>query len=349
MRNYTQFVESLDNPTQDKNPGNAYPNNGVANHYTPIENIVTNVRNLFATHLGIVASVAEDGVSIKLNSSKFVSKEAVAKALSERFTNNAWSQDMSLSNYIMLQGLCKQSLVNVGQYYIVYYSPADMPQSVDIPDTKCPCTEMLQYGIDEAEMFVLESDDDDEELEDTARKEMLALIDEKDKVKASKQLAELVSKHVDLPNEYYWAGVKDAEGAESIALRWKYIKRRPHNKSTEIKRTLINIYNSEDGIWVGDFDKDSMFNLPQETRKLIETILELLGAEQSKDECVWEFSNSKDKKKDNKEDKDKDKKSDDDSNKEDKLKKSDDADDADDDSEDDSSRGDSSDDLLDDK
>ena len=44
--------------TADVNPGNSLMRTGVSNHITPIGNIVTNVKNLFATRLGVVASVA---------------------------------------------------------------------------------------------------------------------------------------------------------------------------------------------------------------------------------------------------------------------------------------------------
>ena len=67
--------------TADVQPGNAYSNTGVTNHLTPVGNIVTQIRNLFSPLTGIVASVGEDGFSVKLNSSKFISKDEVSKVL----------------------------------------------------------------------------------------------------------------------------------------------------------------------------------------------------------------------------------------------------------------------------
>ena len=66
--------------TSDVNPGNAM-SLGVTNHLTPINNIVTNVRNFFGAQLGIIVCVAEDGVSLKMHSSRFVNKEEVNKIL----------------------------------------------------------------------------------------------------------------------------------------------------------------------------------------------------------------------------------------------------------------------------
>ena len=155
-------------------------------------------------------------------------------------------------------------------------------------------------------------DEDDEELEDLTKKELSKLIDEKDKVKAAKQFMQIVSQQMELPREYYFAGVKDKDGKESIALRWRYTKRRPHKKTAEVTRSLINIYgNDKDGVWVGDFDEKSYFQLPEEVKKLIENILELLGAEKTNDKCVYSLDAKKedkkeeDKKEENKKEEDK--------------------------------------------
>ena len=61
--------------------------------------------------------------------------------------------------------------------------------------------------------------------------------------------------------------------------------------SAEVTRSLINIYGlDKDGIWVGDFEEDGMFQLPEEVKKLIETVLDFLGAEKTDDPCVWDLS-----------------------------------------------------------
>lgn len=334
--------------TADVQPGNAYPGNGVSNHYTPIENILTNVRNLYATHLGVVASVAEDGVSLKLNSTKFVTKENVHKVIfGEVFNNSVYNRYMSLGAYITSQGLDKITLVELGQYIVVYFSPSDMAQA-SVPASKpgandcdacvgCTCSEMLQYNIDEAEIdTITEGSDDDEEILDTTKKEIKEIIGNKDKVKAAKQLGVLIANHIELPQDYYFAGINVTNDGQAIALRWKYLKKRPHNKTTEIKRTLIYLFAPDDKepIFVPDFDKETLFNMPEEVKKLIENILDLLGAKETNNPCIYTYDESADNEKkddEKKDDKEEDKK---DEKSGDKKDNND-----DEDSEDDSSRG----------
>ena len=321
--------------TADVNPGNAYSNTGVMNHLTPVGNIVTQIRNLFSPLTGVVASVAEDGFSVKLNSSKFVSKEEVNKILYDMTS----MRNVSIDSLIRQSGLNVQKLIPIGQYFVVYYSPSDIKGAkpgVEPEPANLPCKEMLSIDNDEVEMFAfITESDDDEELKDITKEKINELIKAKDKVKAAKQLELLVTQEMELPREYYFAGVKSKDGDESIALRWKYTRKRPHNRSSESVRSILNIFDdSDEGIWVQDFVKDSMFQLPDEVKKLIESVLEFLGAEKTNDPAVWSLkdtacssSGSSDTKKDDKEE---DKKS----NKEES------------DDEDDNSRGDSSDDLL---
>ena len=311
--------------TSDVNPGNALSTTGVTNHYTPVQNILTNVKNLYACRMSIAASLAEDGFSIKLNSSKFGSEKDIKTMLETPLDRTT----IPLKQYITSQGLDEIKVIKMGDFFVVYFSPKDIKaagKDLEATQAETPVKEMLDMNIDEAEMINLfESDDDDEELEDITKKELIKLIEEKDKVKAAKQFMQIIAQHVDLPREYYFAGVKDKDGKESIALRWKYTKRRPHNKTVEMTRSLINIYGTDkDGVWVGDFDDKTMFKLPDEVKKLIENILELLGAEKTKDPCVYNLSgeksdDDKDDKKDdenkdeeNKEEKDNDKKNDED-------------------------------------
>ena len=63
-----------------------------------------------------------------------------------------------------------------------------------------------------------------------------------------------------------------------------------------------------------------MFQLPDEVKKLIENILELLGAEKTSDECVYSLDSKKSDKNDDKKD---DKKDDDKDNNKDNDKKDD--------------------------
>lgn len=305
--------------TSDVNPGNSYPNTGVMNHLTPVGNIVTQVRNLFAPLTGVVASVGEDGFSVKLNSSKFTSKEAVNSILYD----NTIMRGTTLSSYIISQGLETMKIVPIGQFFVVYFCPSDIKATVpgqEPEPCKFPCTEMQQYDIEEVEMvslnenydesLVVESDDD-EEMEDLTHKKIVELITSKDKVKAAKQFELLITQEIELPRDYYFAGVKSKDGDESIALRWKYTNKRPHNKTSEVTRSLINIFDtSKEGIWVQDFDKDSYFNLPEEVKKLIENILDFIGAKKTNNPAVWSLEDVKD---EDEEGKDKDEKDENDS------------------------------------
>ena len=311
--------------TSDVNPGNALSTTGVTNHYTPVQNILTNVKNLYACRMSIAASLAEDGFSIKLNSSKFVSEDEIRRMLYTPLDRTT----IPLAQYIISQGLDSVKMIKVGDFYVVYFSPKDIKAAepgLEAPQAEAPVKEMLDYNIEEAEITTITEDEDDEELEDLTKKELSKLIDEKDKVKAAKQFMQIVSQQMELPREYYFAGVKDKDGKESIALRWRYTKRRPHKKTAEVTRSLINIYgNSKDGVWVGDFDEKSYFQLPDEVKKLIENILELLGAEKTDDECVYSLDVKKeDKKDDKKEDKKDDKKDDEEDVEDDKSRDEDD-------------------------
>lgn len=288
MKRFSTLNESVTCVTADKNPGNSL---GVTNHYTPVENIVTNIKNLFCAMLGVVVSVAEDGVSIKLHSSQFVSEKTVYDRLYQIMYNS-----QSLYSYITQQGLTICKLVNVGQYYVVYFCPADLAIATAADAELCaaqcaPCTEMLELNIEESELSgIYESEDEEDELENIRNKQIGEIISLKDKVKAAKQFAAVVAQYISLPTEYYFTGVKSKDGDESIALRWRYIKRRPHNKSTESVRSIMNIFGlGNDAVWVSDFDKDSMFQLPDETKKLIENILEIIGAEKTSDPCVYKI------------------------------------------------------------
>lgn len=321
--------------TADVNPGNAYSNTGVMNHLTPVGNIVTQIRNLFSPLTGVVASVAEDGFSVKLNSSKFVSKEEVNKILYDMTS----MRNVSIDSLIRQSGLNVQKLIPIGQYFVVYYSPSDIKGAkpgVEPEPANLPCKEMLSIDNDEVEMFAfITESDDDEELKDITKEKINELIKAKDKVKAAKQLELLVTQEMELPREYYFAGVKSKDGDESIALRWKYTRKRPHNKSSESVRSILNIFDdSDEGVWVQDYVKDSMFQLPDEVKKLIESVLEFLGAEKTNDPAVWSLKDTDKKDKKDEEEKKDDKEEDKKSNKEES------------DDEDDNSRGDSSDDLL---
>lgn len=349
MKKFTNYINE-GCTTADVNQGNSLLKTGVTNHLTPIGNIVTNVRNLFGSHLGVVASIAEDGVSIKLNCSRFVSKDEINKTL----YNYNIMKGTCLANYIQAQGLDQIKAVNVGQFFVVYFSPSDIataePAAEPAP-ANLPCKEMLDLGVYETEMIsIIKESDAEEELEDVTKAKIKEIVTSKDKVKAAKQFELLISQEMELPREYYFAGVKAKTGEESIALRWKYTRRAGKNQTAEMTRSLINIYDdTKDGIFIADFDKDTMFNLPDEVRKLIENIIDFLGAEKTNDPCVYSLTELDDaeKPKDEDKDKDEDKEKNSEENKDDKSSdEKKDSESSDNDKKDDNGDVSSSDDLL---
>ena len=169
---------------------------------------------------------------------------------------------------------------------------------------------------------------------------VLELLDGPDKVKAAKHLELLVSKEIQLPREYYFSAIKFKSGEEAIALRWKYTKKMPFGKAdgdgeykettVENTRSLMHIFGKgEKAIWVQDFDEDSLVELPEEVKKLIQSILDLLEAGETDNPSVFSLTGERKERKDDDENKDEDNdNNDNDSNSND-----------DDDSEDDDSRG----------
>lgn len=338
MRNFTQLFESA--KTTDKQPGNDLQNTGVTNHYTPIENVLTNIKNLFCSRLGVVASIGEDNVSIKLQSTKFVDEQSINAVLYEqldRFTN--------LASYIMQQGLDKMTKINLGMYYVVYFSPSDVKTAKD-PQTMEPNAilvpkEVKESVLDEFEFTtIIKEDDAEEEIKNVTLEKVLELVDSKDKVKAAKQLELLVAQEVELPREFYFAGIKFKNGEEAIALRWKYTKKLPTGQSTESVRSIMHIFGKGDkAIWVQDFDKESIVQLPEEVKKLIESILDMLEADKTDDPAIFKLTGER-KEREDKKDKDDEGKDKDSKDEDSKDKNSNNEDDEDDDS-----RGDNSDDL----
>ena len=332
MKTFSKLNESA--RTTDTQPGNDLAKTGLTNHYTPIENILINVKNLFATKLGVIVAVGEDNVSLKLHSSKFVNDDFVNTVLYEqvdRFT--------CLDSYIRSQGLTKMTKVNLGQYIVIYYSPEDVntaedPNEMTKTDAAAIATESLDFELSN----IIKEDDSEEELKDITLEKVLQLLDMKDKVKAAKQLELLVSQQIELPREFYFAGIKFKTGEEAIALRWKYIKKLPTGQSSESVRSIIHIFGKGDkAIWVQDFAEDSIVKLPDDVVTLINNILEMLDAEKTNDPAIFKLTGER-KERDNDNNKEDNKKSNDDSTK----KKPEETDD----DEDDDSRGDNSDTLL---
>lgn len=325
MKKFSTFYEGF----TEKNDGNGI-NKSVTNHYTPIQNILTNINNLFCSRLGIVATESEDSYSIKLTSSKFKSEKAIDDLLYMPLYSDVNYQQSTLAAYIQLQGLNKITKINLGGYWVVYFSPTDI-KAAENPANKeaniaayqcdpgcCDCccpAEMKESVLEEFEykvQFLNESDDDEVELEDEQLKEILNLLNDGNKIKAAKALDEYISKIMELPDEYYFAGVKFKDGEESVALRWKYNKKLPHNMKVENTRSLMHIFvnDNEDEpntIWVQDFDKESIVKLPKDVDTMIHNILDLFNAEETDDPAVFTIGTKSKTRKSKDEDKDEDK------------------------------------------
>ena len=349
MKKFTQILEAK------KNPGNDGNKTGVTNHYTPVENILTNIRNLFCTQLSIVAEKGEDGLSIKLSSSKFTNNKTTDNFLYAALYNDLNYNGSSLYGYITSQGLTKVTKVDLGGYIVVYFSPEDIKTAQDpncMAKECCPCPcEAAESLLDEFEITsMIKEDDGEEEMKSQTVEKVLELLDGPDKVKAAKQLELLVANEIQLPREYYFAAVKFKSGEEAIALRWKHTKKMPFGKSdgdgkykeitVENTRSIMHIFGKgEQAIWVQDYDKDGIVELPDDVKKLIDNILDLLEADKTDNPAVFKLTGERKEREDNDEDKDEDNK--DDENKDEDNEKKEESDDEDDDS-----RGDKTDDLL---
>lgn len=302
MKVFSQYINEKCH-TADINPGNSLLNTGVSNHLTPIGNILTNVKNLFGARLSVVAAVAEDGVSIKLNSSYFTNPEEINKIL----YNYEIMKGTCLASYIISQGLDLIKTVNLGQFYVVYFCPSDIKTAmpgVEPEQSSLPCKEMYDYNIEEAEMVMIK-EDTEEELADITKEKLSEIFKSTDKVKAAKQLELLVNQEIELPRDYYFAGVKDKAGNESIALRWKFIRSGGKGQTIEITKSLINIYDDgENGVWVADYAEDALAELPDEVKTLIDNILDFIGAGESDKKGNFTIGTTAKSKDDNKSDED---------------------------------------------
>ena len=200
---------------------------------------------------------------------------------------------------------------------------------------------------------IIKEDDTEEEMKSATVEKVLELLDGPDKVKAAKQLELLVANEIQLPREFYFAAIKFKSGEEAIALRWKYTKKMPFGKTEkdgeykeitiENTRSIMHIFGKGDqAIWVQDYDKDALVQLPDDVKKLIDNILDLLEADKTDNPAVFKLTGERKERDTDKDNQDKDEKKNDDSlEDDDKKDKKEDSDDEDDDS-----RGDKSDDLL---
>lgn len=271
------YLESFDS-----NPGNSLDCLGVTNHYTPINNIIVAIRNLICCRLGVIAEPGEDGVSIKLHSSKFTDEESINALLYDkldRFT--------SLDSYIRMQGLTKRTIVDLGAYKVVYYSPEDIKQAenpeimAQVPDTDIePTTEGLKNI-----KAILEEHED-------KSVNWVEIFDNEDKTVAAALFQDKIKDKVELPENYYVKATKDTNDNVCIAVRKKYYFRKPFDEQIEKIKSIINIYSS-DNIWVSGY-QDCII-LSEVDKDLIENILDIIDAKETDDKCKFTLSSSKEK------------------------------------------------------
>ena len=261
------------------NPGNGIAQ-GLMNHYTPIDNIIINVRNIFGALLGLVVSKGEDGVSLKIQSSNFTNPETTKDIL----YNSTFDGRTFLANYIIQQGLPDIKIICIGNYCVAYFCPNDLATS-----STGYCKEMKESNMVECEMFGINEDIsgyNEEELEDKTQEEIANIINNTDKIKAAKEFEEKLKSVLELPENMYIKATKDNDGHESIALRYKSDKRRPFGGKVENIVSLMNIYSTgENAVWVDAYLNKDLFS--NDILNVIETILNFIGAQQSSDECVW--------------------------------------------------------------
>lgn len=267
------YLESFDS-----NPGNTLNCLGVSNHYTPINNILIAIRNLICCRLGIIAEPGEDEVSIKLHSSRFTDDESIKAMLYDkidRFT--------SLDSYIKSQGLTKRTIVDLGAYKVVYYSPADIKQAenpevmAQVPDVDMePTTECLENI-----KTILEEQDSD-------KVDWIDILSNEDKNVAAALFYDKIKNKIDLPENYYYVkATKDANGNTCVAIRKKYEFRKPFDEKIEKVKSIINIY-SPDNIWVSGYQ--DCITLSDTDSRIIEKVLNLINAQKTDDKCKFTLS-----------------------------------------------------------
>ena len=267
------YLESFDS-----NPGNSLDCLGVSNHYTPINNILIAIRNLICCRLGIIAEPGEDEVSIKLHSSKFTDEESINAILYDkidRFT--------SLDSYIRMQGLTKRTIVDLGSYKVVYYSPEDIKQAenpevmAQVPDVDIePTTECL-----ETIKTILEEQQDNDKVD------WIDILGNEDKNVAAALFYDKIKNKIDLPENYYYVkATKDANDNKCVAIRKKYEFRKPFGEKIEKVKSIINIY-SPDNIWVSGYQ--DCITLSDTDSRIIEKVLNLINAQKTDDNCNFKL------------------------------------------------------------
>ena len=264
------YLESFDS-----NPGNSLDCLGVSNHYTPINNILIAIRNLICYRLGVVAEPGEDEVSIKLHSSKFTDEESINAILYDRI-----DRFTSLDSYIRMQGLTKRTIVDLGSYKVVYYSPEDIKQAenpemmAQVPDLDIePTSECL-----ETIKTILEEQQDNDKVD------WIEILGDEDKNVAAALFFDKIKNKVDLPENYYVKATKDANDNKCVAIRKKYEFRKPFDEKIEKVKSIINIYSPEN-IWVSGYQ--DCITLSDTDSNIIEKVLDIINAQKTDDKCKF--------------------------------------------------------------
>lgn len=264
---------------------------GVSNHLTPVQNIITNINNLFASQLSVVATAGKDNVSIVVKSSFFYNKDVAYNQL----YLPVWNDRTSLAAYVSQQGLPNIKVIPTGNGEEVYviFCPNDMPQlGYSVPGIPAHCETKCQESKEyEYDQFTFEEGPDDnmnglknygfgdQEIESIQKKDLREILGSKDKVKAAKMFDTILKNNMRMPENYYIKAVRDEDGNESIALRYRYEKKKPFGKTVTMTKSVVNIYNTEDGgIWVDDAE-----NLPDEMKGVVDDMLNFVGVRRTGD------------------------------------------------------------------
>lgn len=259
---------------------------GVMNHYTPIDNIIMNTRNIFGALLGLVVSKGEDGISLKIQSSSFTNPEVTRNIL----YNSTFDGHTYLYTYIMNQGLRGLKILDLGSTCIAYFFPNDLAEDPCSNETCCGCKEMKESRIIECELATIEessvNEEQEVELEDRTKEELAEIINNNNKVKGATDFVNKMANVITLPENMYIKATKDIDGHESISLRYKTVKRRPFGGKMDSVTSLMNIYcTGANAVWVDAFLNKGLYD--DDVINVINSILQFIGAEETSDEAVW--------------------------------------------------------------
>lgn len=288
MKTLTALKEQLEKKVDisHKNPGNG---GNLSNMYTPLDNIVTNVRNYFAHTFGFTVERGPQ-TSIVVRCHRWTSRE-IAEA--EIFTSEVCG--INLIQYITQQGLNQFELVlDYGLVSLIAFTTEVKDGTKDAVKDLIPAPDNMQeHEIEWYRNSEIKEGFDEEELHDDTPEKIRAALTAQNKVKGAEEFADIVGSSISLPPDYYFKAVRDNEGNESIALRYKYERRRPFGKKAEYSTSIMNIYGGgPEAVWIGGFeDMDSM---PEDQKTLIDNILELIGAKKTSDPCVYSLEDDED-------------------------------------------------------